>query len=112
MGVLNKIILLCEKSTDPFFHDELLPMIKDCEVREDLIKSYKVLRESSNSIGELTDAEELFQEVNEEMWEDLKDAAEKYFSKESITERFIEITSDTFDIPNLPKEFRSCSKAP
>ena len=103
--LMTTIQNFCRRSADPFFNSVVFPMIKGCNTREDILKSLSPLRDETATIpGEIvTDAEEAFAELNEEMWEELTDGIENFFNRPETVERFIEIASDTFNIPAPPQ---------
>ena len=70
----------------------------------DILKFLSPLRDETTSIpGEVvTDAEEAFAALNEEMWDKLQLGIKGFFGSPETLERFIDITSDTFDIPYHP----------
>lgn len=93
-----------KRSSDPFFHDVLFSFVKECDTREDILKFLSPLRDETMSVpGEVvTDAEEAFAALNEEMWDKLQAGIKEFFGSPETLERFIDITSDTFDIPYNP----------
>lgn len=92
------------RSSDPFFHDVLFSFVKECDTREDILKFLSPLRdETTSALGEVvTDAEEAFAALNEEMWGKLQLGIKEFFGSPETLERFIDIMSDTFDIPYHP----------
>ena len=106
LNLMGKIKAFCQKSADPFFHSVLLPRIQECQTREDVLKHFISVRDETaidDDCGELfSEAEEEYQELNEEIWKELKNTVGKYFSRKETSDQIIEIFSDTFDIPNYP----------
>lgn len=99
--LMAKIQRFCQQSADPFFHSTLLPYIKGCQTREDVLKLLAPLRDETEVIpGEVvSEAEEAYASLNQEIWDELKDGIDAFFSRPETLEQFIDITSDTFDIP-------------
>ncbi|MCB1109455.1 MAG: hypothetical protein KDK64_00595 [Chlamydiia bacterium] len=100
--LMQSIKAFCLKSADPFFKTTVYGVIKDCNVREDILKYLLPLRDETMPVsGEIiTEAEEAFAALNEDIWLRLRAEIKRFFDRPETLERFIEITSDTFDIPN------------
>lgn len=105
-NLVETIEVFCQKSKDPFFHDSILSLIKGCNSREGILKHYKI----SQTVLEIenidSEAERQVIAFNETMMEELKEALAKYFSSENIANQFIEMTSETFDLPMIPDHLR------
>ncbi|NGX50297.1 MAG: hypothetical protein K1060chlam2_00138 [Chlamydiae bacterium] len=114
-ALMAKIKNFCQLSKDPFFHTTLYEFIRESKSREDLLKLFAPLRDETlidEELGEVvSEAEEAFESVNEVMWIKLKAEAKKYIERTESLERFIDITSDTFDIPHLPERFKEMEKS-
>ncbi len=109
--LMDHVRVFCQRSTDPFFSGVVLPMIKECRTREEVLKLFAPWRDETQPIpGELlTDAEEAFDDLNQETWGRLKRELENFFDSPLTLERFIEITSQAFSIPP-PKHLGEGSK--
>ena len=106
--LMTKIKQFCKNSKDPFFQNTLYGYIQGCQTREDILKYFAPLRDETKideEMGELaSEAEEAYQRLNEKLWVELKTTVKKYFDRPKTLEQFIEITSDTFDIPYSPED--------
>lgn len=109
-NLMETIRVFCQKSNDPFFHNTVLSIIEGCDTREGILKHYKITGTQLEVDDIESEAMEQVIAFNETMMEELKEALKKYFSAESIADQFIEVTSDTFDLPTLPAHLRGCSK--
>ena len=105
-NLFNKIVAFCEQSKDLFFHGQLLPLIKNAESREGVLKLFKVTQ-TTLEIGEIpTEAEEKLELFSIALLGELKMTAMRYFSEERLAEAFVEMTSETFDLKRVPSHLR------
>lgn len=106
-NLLSKVVSFCEQSKDPFFHRQLLPLIKNSESREGVLKLFKVTQ-TTLELNEIpTEAEEKLELFSRSLLGELKMTAQKYFSEERLAEAFVEMTSETFDLKRVPSHLRS-----
>lgn len=109
-NLMETIRAFCRKSTDPFFHNNVLSIIEGCDSREGILKHYKIVATQLKIYDIESEAEEQLIALSETLMVELKETVKKYFSAESIADQFIEMTSETFDLPALPAHLRGCNK--